>query len=155
MIPLQTAVANLTKLTIGTGGGLSGGAGYLMGFSFNYSNQILVSPNGQVALMESISAPVFPLNAVVWPGGLGGYGGLQLTLSNAQTPPDLASSGVGSLNYGVGGGKGLGGGIDVSLGSGTQGQNVLQLTFTLGGGLGGYGHGVSPVTTTVTPMCPR
>lgn len=126
-----------------------------MGASINYSYQIVVSPNGQAAVMETISNPkaiVFGFNAIT-SKGLGGYAGWQISLSDANTPQDLAGP---AFNFGRGGGQGWGWGVDVSsLGSGTQGQVVNQLTVTLGGGLGGYSHGASPIVTTVTPMCPR
>jgi hypothetical protein len=54
---------------------------------------------------------------------------------------------VGPLDYGFGGGSGWGGGIDFSTDSQTS-----QATVTLGGGFGGYGHGLTNVTTSITPI---
>jgi hypothetical protein len=74
-----------------------------------------------------------------------GYGGIQFSLSNAHNVNDLGGS---SLDYGFGGGAGWGGGIDFSTDLHTS-----QATVTLGGGFGGYGHGLTNITTSVTPIC--
>lgn len=58
---------------------------------------------------------------------------------------DLGGS---AIDYGFGGGVGWGGGLDLSTDFQTS-----QATVTLGGGLGGYGHGLTNVTTSITPIC--
>ena len=99
-------------------------------------------------------------NSIVIPGrgatkgsgrvGLGGYGGLQGSVSNASTPGDLAGP---SADYGAGGGTGYGGGGDLSIGAGTRGQTVWQASATGGGGWGGYAHGLSTVNNVIVPFC--
>ena len=149
-IALQATAASFWNKTIGLGLGGSVGGGNIIGVSGSYSRQLVVSPNGQAAFVSTFSnASALPFNALVSPGA-GGYGGFQYSFSNAKTPQDLAGSGI---NFGAGAGAGLGIGGDLSIGNGTQGQIVSQLTVTVGGGAGGYGHGLSPVVTVVTPIC--
>lgn len=64
-------------------------------------------------------------------GGAGGYGGVQVSVSNAQVPQDLAGP---FFDFGAGGGSVLGVGGDLALGGGTKGQLVGQATLTGGGG---------------------
>ena len=82
--------------------------------------------------------------------GAGAYGGLQISVSNATTPNDLAGD---ALDYGYGGGAGWGLGLDDSVGSGTDGRIIGQATLTGGLAAGGIGHGFGPTKTTVTPIC--
>jgi RHS repeat-associated protein len=149
-ISLQATAAKFWNTTIGLGLGGSAGGGVGIGTSAGYSQQLVVSPNGQAAFVTTSSDPAaLPFNALVSPGA-GGYGGFQFSFSNAKTPQDLAGEGI-DVGAGAGAGPGVGG--DLSLGNGTQGQIVGQLTVTAGGGAGGYGHGLSPIITTVKPIC--
>jgi RHS repeat-associated protein len=149
-IPLQANAAAFWNLTIGLGIGGSASAGNYVGVSYSYSNQLVVSPNGQAALVTTVTDPSFmPFNAAVTPGA-GGYAGFQYSFSNAQMPDDIGGS---FLNGGIGGGAGLGLGVDGGIGSGTQGQPVWQVTVTAGFGAGGKGSALTPTLSFVTPIC--
>jgi RHS repeat-associated protein len=152
-ISIQHAAASLTGLTIGVGAGVSGTGGYLMGINYTASRQIVVSPNGEAAFTTTLNNPKQGTWNAVTARGVGGYGGFQVSASFAQTPQDLADDGI---DYGAGGGKGWGGGLDLSLGRGTKGQPVGSLTFTggVGGGIPpGIAHGFTITTTKVDAIC--
>lgn len=149
-IALQKAVAKFTGKTIGVGAGVSVTGGNILGVNVTVSRQLVVSPNGQAAYINTFNNPgQLPFNAITTPG-VGGYGGAQIMLSNAQTPQDLGGLFVGG---GVGGGRGWGGGLDAAVGQGTQGQLVWAATGTAGAGAGGVGHGATTTTSSVTPIC--
>lgn len=89
-IPLMATAASFLNQTLGIGAGGSAGAGNHIGTSFSYSRQLVVSHNGQAAIETTINDPPFyPFNFVIT-GGAGAVGGFQFSVSNAQTPPDLA-----------------------------------------------------------------
>ena len=73
-IAAQAAVAKVSNKTIGVGLGGSAAAGNILGVAFNYSRQLVVSPNGQAAFTTTFT-PLngVPFNALVSPGA-GGYG---------------------------------------------------------------------------------
>jgi RHS repeat-associated protein len=149
-IALQSWLAKLTNMTIGVGAGASAGAGNVVGMNFSVSRELVVSPNGQAAYVNtSNNMWQLPFNAATT-RGYGGYGGIMLTASTAKTPQDLTGGGV---DFGGGGGGGWGGGFDVSLGQGAQGQPVWSFTGTAGGGLGGMGHGATTTNSSITPIC--
>ena len=77
-------------------------------------------------------------------------GGFQYSNHNATTPQDLGGQGI---DYGVGGGEVVGGGLDFSLGAGTNGQPVITKTTTVGLSLGANGHGFTTMVTVVTLIC--
>ncbi len=144
-IAVQAGIARLFNKTIGVGAGGSIGAGNIVGVSLSVSRQVVVAPNGQAAFATSVSTFTEHIfNSATTPG-YGGYGGIQFSLSNARNVNDLSGS---ALDYGFGGGSGWGGGIDFSTDLQTS-----QATVTLGGGFGGYGHGLTNVTTSITPIC--
>jgi hypothetical protein len=152
-IAAQAAAAKVSNKTIEVGLGGSAAAGRILGVAYIYSRQLVVSPNGQAAFTTTFT-PLsgLPFNALVSPGA-GGYGGFQFSVSNAKTPQDLAAQ---FLNGGIGGGRGFGGGADLAIGTGTQGQFVYQFTTTIGGGAslpGIIGQGGSFTFTAVTPIC--
>src|ERR1051326_676334 len=150
-IAFQGWVAKLTNKTVGVGAGISASGGPIVGVNATLARQLVVSPNGQAAYVNTFNnALQLPFNAVVLPPDVGAYGGLQVSVSNAKTPQDLAGA---SVDYGYGGGRGWGGGGDVSIGTGTNGQVVWSVSGTAGGGLGGVGHGLTTTLTTVTPIC--
>jgi RHS repeat-associated protein len=151
-IRAQGWLAKLWKKTIGLGAGLSAGAspGMGIGMNFSASRQLVVSPDGQAAYVNTFNNMwQLPFNAIATKGA-GGYGGIVGSVSSAQTPQDL--SGLG-LDFGAGGGRGWGVGLDGSLGQGTQGQLVWSVTGTGGLGLGGYGHGFTTTISYVNPIC--
>jgi hypothetical protein len=144
-IAVQAGIARFFNKTIGVGAGGSIGAGNIVGVSLSVSRQVVVAPNGQAAFATSVSAFTGHIfNSATTPG-YGGYGGIQFSLSNAHNVNDLGGS---ALDYGFGGGSGWGGGIDFATDLQTS-----QATVTLGGGFGGYGHGLTNVTTSITPIC--
>jgi RHS repeat-associated protein len=156
VIDTLAPISQLTGYTIGigVGGSIGGGppipgfeppfpGGYVAG-SFGASRQLVVSPNGEAAISTSLNAGVAP--------GFGGYAGPQASLSNAQTPADLAGPFVGG---GLGGGDVLGGGVDVYFGQGTNGQPVWQGTLTGGIGVGGKGSAGGGAYTALEPICDR
>jgi hypothetical protein len=149
-IAVQTWITKALNKTIGVGAGISASGGAYVGVNFTASRQLVVSPNGQAAYVDTFNNMMqLSFNAAVTPG-YGGYGGSQFSVSNARTPRDL--SGV-AVNGGGGGGRGWGGGLDGSLGQGTQGQPVWSLTGTAGAGVGGIDHGLTTTISTVTPIC--
>jgi hypothetical protein len=121
--------------------------GYIAGYSFSLSRQLVVSPNGKAALVNTFTAEaLFPIpNSAVTPGG-SAYAGFQISFSNATTPKDLEGA---FINYGLGGGDGLGGGLDYAIGRG----GIVQLTGTGGLAAGGSGQGLTKTISTVTPIC--
>jgi RHS repeat-associated protein len=144
-IAVQAGIARFFNKTIGVGAGGSIGAGNIVGVSLSVSRQVVVASNGQAAFATSVSAFTGHIfNSATTPG-YGGYGGIQFSLSNARNVNDLGGS---ALDYGFGGGSGWGGGIDFATDLQTS-----QATVTLGGGFGGYGHGLTNVTTSITPIC--
>jgi hypothetical protein len=161
-IAAQGLLARLTGKTIGIGAGVSVAGGNVFGLALSFSRQVVVSPSGQAAFATtytaapagSINGGPFTPNSLVYPPGVGGYGGYQFSVSNASTPQDLGDLFV---NGGAGGGRGCGGGIDVAAGVGTQGQFVYQATGTIpfGGGApsGGIGFGGGFTYTELTPIC--
>jgi RHS repeat-associated protein len=150
-IKVQKWLANWTKMTIGVGAGISATAGRGIGVNFTASRQWVVSPNGQAALVTTLtSVAQLPFNAATTPGA-GAYGGFQISVSNARTPQELKGT---SFDYGYGGGSGgWGGGGDFSGGNGTQGRFIWSVTGTGGAGAGKAGHGFTTTTTTVVPTC--
>jgi RHS repeat-associated protein len=150
-IAMQATAAAFWNKTVGMGLGASGSAGVIVGTGFTFSTQIVVSPNGQAAYVTTVVDPNnLPFNSAVTPG-FGAVGGAQFSLSNAQTPEDLAG---GFVDAGVSAGAGLGISADGAIGTGTQGQLVWQATVTPGFGLGGRGSALTPTTSIVTPICP-
>jgi RHS repeat-associated protein len=150
IISVSGKVAKVFGRTFGVGHGGSAGAGVLIGTSINYSWQLVVSPDGKAAFVETVSdATAYPFNAVAT-AGAGGMYGTQLTVSNAQTPQDIAGP---FLDFSGMSGDVVAGGVDVSAGSGTQGQFVWQATGTLGVGVGGKGAAATPTLSAVTPIC--
>jgi RHS repeat-associated protein len=150
-IAVQGFLARLTGKTIGVGLGASAAAGNSVGVAFSFSRQVVVSPNGQAAFATTVTSydGSTPLNAAVSPGA-GGYGGLQLSVSNAGAPGDVGGP---FTDYGFGGGEGFGGGGDFAAGSNDAGNFIWQLTLTGGVGAGGTGHGLSNTNTSITPIC--
>ena len=145
-IAAQAWLARLTGHDIGIGAGGSGGIGHIFGVAGDVSRQMIVSPNGQAAIVTTFAATPPPLGLVE---GAGVFGGLQFSVgSPTSSPAELASPAVvGSF----GGGDGLGAGLDVAAGpSGWEG------TLTLGGGAGLEGNGgaalIAPAPV-VTPVC--
>jgi RHS repeat-associated protein len=55
LIPFQTTAARLLNRAVGVGYGGSVAAGMLMGFAYTYSYQTVVTPNGQVGVVETTS----------------------------------------------------------------------------------------------------
>ncbi|MGH9436537.1 MAG: RHS repeat-associated core domain-containing protein [Terriglobia bacterium] len=144
-IAVQGTIARFLNKTIGIGAGGSIGGGAIVGVSLSVSRQVVVAPNGQAAFATSLSTFTGHIfNSVTTPS-YGGYGGIQFSISNAGNVNDLDGS---ALDYGFGGGRGWGGGLDLSTDLQTS-----QATLTLGGGFGGYGHGLTNVTTSITPIC--
>jgi hypothetical protein len=103
-----------------------------------------VSPNGNAAFATTIATFKAPLNAFLM-SGVGAYGGLQGSISNAHDVSDLKGE---TIDYGYGGGDGWGGGVDFS----TDGQ-TWQLNATLGAGYGEFGHGLTTTMTYIDPIC--
>ncbi len=136
--------ASLTGRTIGLGAGGSAGVGHVMGNSFNVSRQLVVSPNGQAGFVDSNGTNAFPLGPT---HGAGAIGGLQVSVSNARNPQQLAGL---SVTGSVGGGAGAGAALDVSVGTG----GIVQTTVTLGGAAGGVGQAGTINASSVTPICP-
>jgi RHS repeat-associated protein len=136
--------AGLTGRTIGVGAGGSAGIGYVMGNAFSASRQLVVSPNGQAAFVTTVGTNAIPLGPT---HGAGAFGGLQVSVSNAQNPGQLA--GV-SVNGGGGGGSGAGAAVDVSFGT----TGTWQANATLGAGAGGYGAAGTFQVSSVTSICP-
>jgi RHS repeat-associated protein len=150
-IAIQGVAASFWNKTIGLGLGGSASAGNIVGTSFSLSRQLVVSPNGQAAYVNTITdVRNLPFNAAVTPGA-GALAGNQFSFSNAQTPQDLAGPFV---DIGGSFAAGLGAGGNYSVGAGTQGQVVHQFTFTAGFGLGGRGAAFTPTVSFVTPICP-
>jgi hypothetical protein len=151
-IAIQAAAAKLLNVTIGVGAGISGAGGNRVGVSFTFSQQVVVSPNGQAAFATVFTSFHSIPFAYVSPSA-GGYGGFQLSISNAKTPKDIGGL---FLSGGIGGGKGWGGGVDAAGGVGTQGNFVWQVTGT---GPFGYsvptsvGHATAFTNTLITPIC--
>ena len=152
LISLLRPAASYWNQTIGLGLGGSAGGGRKVGASFSYSNQILVSPTGEVGVQETVTSAAGTGPFAITSTGLGAWWGLQFSVSNATTPQDVAGLGA---NAGAGYADLLAVGQDFTFGKGTQGQFVIQATTTVGFGLGLYGHALSTVGTTVTPICPR
>src|SRR5437899_2314410 len=145
-IKAQGWLAKLTGKTVGVGAGGSGGIGRSgLGVAGGVSRQVVVSPNGQAAFETS-----FSFNSIGLPGptfgGAGALGGLQVSLSNAQDPGQLAGPFL-QGTFGVG--AGYGGGVDVALGAG----NIVQVTLTGGVGVGGKGAAGLMQLTAITPIC--
>ncbi len=139
--------ADLTGRTIGVGAGGSVGIGYVMGNAFSASRQLVVSPNGQAAFVTTVGTNAIPLGPT---HGAGAIGGLQVSVSNAQNPGQLA---VASISIGGGGsptGAGAGAGVDFSFGT----DGTLQVNTTLGAAAGGYGGAGTFQVSSVTPICP-
>ena len=150
VIKVLGTAASFYNKTIGIGVGGAGGAGNIVGTSFGYSRQLIVSPNGQAALEVTVSNLAgYPFNTITAPGA-GVFGGLQFSISNAQTPQDLAGP---FMNVEGGFGDGLAIYGDGAFGFGTQGQTVYQGTYTVGLGAGGFAGGGSPTSTYVVPIC--
>jgi RHS repeat-associated protein len=156
LIPYQATAARLLNRAVGLGWGGSVSAGRLVGYAATYSYQTMVYPSGQVGVVEttSVFTGLLPNAVTTRQGTAGGYGGLQLSLSNATIPADQLGK---ALDVGVGGNiyRGAGGGIDAAFGTGTQGQIVWQGTLTLGLGGGEPAWTASRIVSTVTPLCPR
>jgi RHS repeat-associated protein len=152
-IAVQGLIARISGTAVGFGVGGSFAAGNIFGVSLSVSRQLVVLPNGQAAFTASVTQPTgTAFNSVVSPG-IGAYGGLQLSFSNATSVGDLGGS---SADYGYGGGAGLAGGVDLSVGSGSKGQRIWQLNLTGGAGVSapaGVGHGFSFAATSATPIC--
>ena len=152
-IAVQGLIARISGTAIGFGVGGSFAAGNRVGVSLSISRQLVVLPNGEAAFTTSVTLPSgTAFNSAVTPG-IGAYGGLQLSLSKASSVGDLGGS---SADYGYGGGAGLAGGVDLSVGSGSKGQRIWQLNLTGGAGVSapaGIGHGFSFVSTSATPIC--
>jgi len=151
-IAFQRAVASFTGSTFGVGAGGTFAGGNRIGVTLAVSRQVVVSPNGQAAFVTTVT-PLSPtaFNSYVSPG-VSGYSGFQVSFSNAATPRDLGGP---ALDLGYGGGRGWGGGGDLSVGWSGNGP-VIQgtLTFPAGGGApAATGHGLAPTITSVTPIC--
>lgn len=114
-----------------------------MGAAGSLSRQLVVSPTGEAAFLTSGATNALPVGPTV---GAGAVGGVQVTVSNASHPEQLA--GV-SVDFGAGAGEGFGGGADVAFGPG----GVTQLTATLGGGVGGFGGAAMFQSTSVDRIC--
>lgn len=140
--------ANKFGKTFGIGAGASGGAGYVFGVSAAASGQLVVSPNGQAALIYTYGSNTVPLGPtpVELTHGSGWLTGLQVSISNAQNPQQLRGNSV-DFNGGYGAGAALGG--DVSFGQG----GVWQGTLTFGAGGGGWGGAGVYQNTAVVPFC--
>jgi hypothetical protein len=157
-IAAQGFLARFTGKAIGLGAGVSvaagGGIGKIggPGITLSMSRQVVVTPNGQASFVTSVTnmSPSY-FNSVVVPTGAGIYGGIQASVSNAVNRDDLHGPAV---DYGVGGGRGWAGGVDLSVGGvNSNGNPSWQLNFTGGLGAGGIGHGLSITTSNFTPIC--
>ncbi len=144
-IAVQARVANFLNKTIGLGAGGSIGAGNKVGVSLSISRQLVVAPNGQAAFVTSVSTFNGQIFNSFTSKGYGGYGGIQFSISNVSNVNDFRGS---ALDFGAGGGGGWGGGFDFSTN-----LQTWQATGTVGGGFGGYSHGLQNVTSVVTPIC--
>ena len=136
-------VAKATGLTAGIGIGGSAGLGIkIFGVSISLSGQLVADPQGNVGFAGSLGANV--------PGivvGAGAVGGVQGSLSTTQNISGLAGP---SVDFGVGGGEGLGGALDVSAGVNGNGLTLpVTGTVTAGGGVGGFGGALTPTVTGV------
>lgn len=143
-------IASWTGKTVWFGAGISGGVGFFMGASGTLSRQLVVSPNGQAALITTAGTNAAPF---VGPTvGVGFVGGIQFSFSNAQSPQQLAGP---SIDAGLAVADVLGAGLDSSVGSGGL-QTGLQNTLTLGGGLsygGPFGGAFIFQNTSVQLVC--
>jgi RHS repeat-associated protein len=150
LIPLHAKLAKQLGMTVSLGLGANAGAALIVGVGYTASRSVAVSPNGQAAFITTVTATKsMPFNSLGW--GWGAFAGPSISFSNAQTPQDLSGTGVSGS---VGGGTGYGGGVEGSVSTGTQGQNVGSLTFSGGVAAGGAGLAGAIVTTYVTPICP-
>ena len=140
--------AQKTGYTFGIGAGLSGGIGYVIGASGAISGQLVVSPDGKAALVYTGGSNTTPFSpyTVGLTHGTGILAGVQVSVSNAKTPSDLAGN---SVDAGGGYGSGAGIGTDVSVGNG----GVVQWNATLGLGAGGWGGAGIYQQTKVIPAC--
>ncbi|MGH9739303.1 MAG: RHS repeat-associated core domain-containing protein [Candidatus Acidiferrales bacterium] len=130
--------------TVGIGAGGSAGAGYILGGAGAVSRFLIVSPNGQPAFLTTVGANTVPVGPTY---GLGAFGGLQFTVSDAQSPSQLSGWGV-TLGA-AGGGAVLGGGGDFGVSSG----GTWQFTGTVGAGAGGEGGAMLYENSGVTSLC--
>jgi RHS repeat-associated protein len=104
-IALQGAVAKLTGSTFGVGAGATLAGGNRLGVTLAVSRQVVVSPSGQAAFVTTVT-PISPIavNSYVSPG-VSGYGGFQISFSNAPNPQDLNGP---ALDFGYRRGRRLG-----------------------------------------------
>jgi len=133
--------ARLTGGTVGQGAGAAAGGGMGLGAGVGTSRQVVVSPTGAAAFETTYTFNVSPAGMEF---GVGAYGGIQFSYSPASDPAVLAGS---SLNVGIGGGDGIGAGLDANFGA------SAQYTLSLGAGLNGMGGGGLFSATGITPIC--
>jgi hypothetical protein len=145
-IAAQAFLARVTGLNIGVGVGGSGAIGHILGAAGSLSRQMVVSPNGQAAIVTTFAATTPPFGLVE---GGGVFGGLQFSIGSATS--SLAELGSPAVVASFGGGNGWGAGLDVA-----GGPSGWQATVTGGAGAGLEGAGGAALVApppVVTPMC--
>ncbi|HXJ42782.1 MAG TPA: RHS repeat-associated core domain-containing protein, partial [Bryobacteraceae bacterium] len=157
VIPVQAATARFLNMTVLTGLGISGGAGFGKGLGLYGSGsvQIAVSPSGAAAYVITHALPAAITGAgstYVWltpsTKGAGFLGGSQFGLSNASDPSQLEGPGI-DASASLAAGIGIGADASLSIGGGFP----YQVNFTLGGGLGGRAGAGAATNTIVVPIC--
>jgi RHS repeat-associated protein len=146
-IAAQAWLARTTGQNIGVGAGGSVGAGMIaFGWSYGVSRQMIVSPNGNAALVTTFSqSNVGPMPGLV--RGVGAYGGLQGSVGSPTTSPDQLRANT--VDFAAGGGNGFGGGGDFAI----SGDGSWQATGTVGAGIYGYGGAATVQFSSVLPAC--
>jgi hypothetical protein len=132
---------------MGVGGSAAAGVpGFFVGAFVNGSGQIVSDSSGNAALTYAFGGTGVNGQWVTPAVGAGGYFGVQFSV-NSSVP----SAGTGTaVDFGAGGGRGYGGGVDFTLSEDGSSQTSLTLGFGGGGFAGGSIMGVNTVTI---PFC--
>ncbi len=139
----QAWIARKLGTNVGIGAGISGGVGNRMGVAGNASRQMVVSPNGQAALVTTFGSNATPIGPTQ---GAGFVGGIQISLGSPTTDPQQLAG----FSVDIGGGYAAGPGFGFDLSGGSAG---IEGTLTLGGGLGRWGGAALYQVSSVTPVC--
>jgi RHS repeat-associated protein len=150
-IAAQAWLARKWNKDVGFGVGGSVGAGKIaFGWFYSASQQMVVSPTGQAALVTTLGqANIGPMPGIVH--GVGVMSGVQGSIGSPTTSPDQLAGN--SFDFGGGGNRGPGWGLGFAQDASISDSGAWQTNTTVGAAWGTNGHAASVQTSSVLPAC--